>query len=127
MKMFYSPETKGFYREDFHHTIPESVIEISQEQHRSLIEGQSTGKSIVYKDGELILVEPTANTDALINRCKQTAQSLLSATDWTQLADVRAGLVNSKAFDSYREKVRALRSNPVADPTWPVAPEPEWK
>ena len=55
---------------------------------------------------------------------KLKAKALISKTDWAVLSDV--GLANQSAFVAYRAELRALITNPVAEPTWPVEPEPIW-
>lgn len=46
--MFYSKATGGFYDREIHgDNIPADAVEITIEQHRSLIDGQSQGKRIV--------------------------------------------------------------------------------
>ena len=74
-------------------------------------------------------VQPTENDLKL--ECKQKAQSLLSSTDWTEIPSVinkdnTPHLVNSSDFIAYRNAVRALAVNPVANPTWPTLPTEQW-
>lgn len=62
----------------------------------------------------------------------QTAQSLLSATDWTELPSVsdptsNPHLLNKADFIAYRDQVRAVAVNPP-DTEWtpPVKPVEHW-
>ena len=64
---------------------------------------------------------------------KQTASSLLSATDWTTIADVgnpamsNPYLSNQAEFIAYRNSVRQYAVYPVAgDITWPTVPVENW-
>jgi hypothetical protein len=57
-------------------------------------------------------------------QAKDEAKKRIAATDWAVLSDV--GLANQSAFVAYRAELRALITNPVAEPTWPVEPEPIW-
>lgn len=59
--------------------------------------------------------------------CKETAEAILVATDWTQLPD--NGLTSDcvKAFVTYRENIRTIRKTNPSNPTWPTAPVEEWK
>ena len=64
---------------------------------------------------------------------KNTASSLLSATDWTTIADVgnpalsNPYLSNQAEFITYRNAVRQYAVYPVAgDITWPTAPVENW-
>lgn len=44
--IYYSASSGGFYIDSIHKVMPEDVVEISQEFHRELLEGQSNGKEI---------------------------------------------------------------------------------
>jgi hypothetical protein len=87
-----------------------------------------------YVDGKFIdpYIPPVPTPEELIAQCKQQATSLLSATDWTSIADVgdptkaNPYLVNQAAFISYRSTVRNLAVNPVENPVWPTAPTEQW-
>ena len=72
----------------------------------------------------------TLQAEALIENCKSTAQSLLSATDWVTLSDVTTGsprLTNQQDFLSYRSAVRSYAVSPVANPIWPIKPSESWE
>jgi len=71
--------------------------------------------------------EPTADEN------KSTASSLLSATDWTTIADVgnpqlsNPYLANQAEFLTYRNAVRQYAVYPVAgNITWPILPTENW-
>jgi hypothetical protein len=72
------------------------------------------------------------NLQAPLNACKQQASQLLTATDWTTIADVadptksNPYLLNQSEFAAYRSAVRMLAVYPVADPVWPVKPTEQW-
>ena len=63
---------------------------------------------------------------------KATAQGLLSATDWTTIADVADPinspyLTNQAAFLAYRNTIRGIAVNPTAgNLTWPTVPVENW-
>ena len=69
---------------------------------------------------------------APLNACKQQASTLLTATDWTTIADVadpaksNPYLLNQAEFAAYRSAVRMLAVYPVAAPVWPVKPQEQW-
>ena len=70
-------------------------------------------------------------TEDKIAACKQQASALLYKTDWTTIADVadptnNPYLTNQAEFITYRNEVRKLAVNPVADPVWPTEPQPTW-
>lgn len=55
MKIFYSPETKGFYNSIVHKkNIPDDCFEISQKCYEDLLVNQSKGLEIVFIDGKLM-------------------------------------------------------------------------
>ena len=58
--MFYSTQTGGFYDTAIHGSaIPADAVEITDEQHQALLEGQSQGKIIAAdKNGKPVLVDP---------------------------------------------------------------------
>ena len=79
MKILYSKSTGGFYSREIHgDNIPVDVVEITNEEHKTLIDGQSEGKTIVANaDGHPILqdrVGPTAEeTIAIITANREAA------------------------------------------------------
>lgn len=63
---------------------------------------------------------------SLTTDVKSTADTLLRATDWTQLPD--SGLTDAcvTLFATYRASIRTIRKNNPSNPTWPDAPTEEW-
>ena len=55
-----------------------------------------------------------------------TAESILLASDWTQLPD--SGLTDAcvALFATYRASIRTIRQTNPDNPTWPDAPTEEW-
>ena len=126
---FFSPSTRGFYTIEANSGfIPDDAVEIEDVVHQQMMAGQAAGKQIAAnKNGQPILSDPAPPTeDELIAKCKRDARELLSATDYTQAIDVAALLKNAADFTSYREAVRSIFRNPVAEPDWPDAPQPDW-
>jgi len=66
------------------------------------------------------------NTNGLPNENVSQAESILNATDWTQLPD--SGLTDNcvALFATYRASVRVIRKTNPANPSWPNAPTEEW-
>lgn len=125
--MFYSPSTKGFYAAEIHGgNMPNDIVEITAEQHASLMEGQAIGQCIDCDENGLpcLCDSPAPSTEALLEVCKAKAKQLLQETDWSQLTDV--AISNKAAFDAYRSAVRAIYFNPVTEPVWPERPEADW-
>ena len=68
---------------------------------------------------------------AVLDDCKKKASDLLYATDWTTIPDVvntanNPYLTNQAEFITYRNTVRGLAVNPVANPTFPTVPTAQW-
>ena len=62
--MRYSASTNGFYTESIHgHNIPADAVEITEDEHAALLEGQALGKLIVADEyGCPILIDPPQPT-----------------------------------------------------------------
>jgi len=58
------------------------------------------------------------------DNCKSEAKSLISKTDWAVLSDV--GILNVSEYIVYRLELRALILTPIAEPVWPIEPQPVW-
>ena len=64
--------------------------------------------------------------------CADQAKAILTATDWTSIADVgdptkaNPYLINQAEFVAYRSTVRGYAVNPVVDPVFPTAPTEQW-
>lgn len=69
---------------------------------------------------------PPPTPEELIYNCKMTALGKLYQTDYSELPDVKAILINAAEFTVYRAQIRSLYLNPVADPVWPVLPHAQW-
>lgn len=52
---YYSPSTGGFYDQDINPTLPEDVVEVTEETYQAMFEGQAAGKKISYDDSGLHL------------------------------------------------------------------------
>lgn len=105
------------------------VVEVSQnefEVHESLqwVDcDQSVQAGWSYVNG-IFSAPPSPTEDQLKEMCKDQAKNLISKSDWSTLSDVT--LKNQADFIAYRAAIRALIINPVAEPTWPTEPTPEW-
>lgn len=155
MNHFYSPSTKGFYREDIHGprqisvmrpmpefaegddtekeldpvydlvdnpdcNIPTDAVEISDDEHIALMNGQATGNHYIVAGpaGKPILQEKPA--EFFLERMRGQRNQLLTATDWTQAGDVPEAL--KEKYRAYRQALRDLPAN-TKDPRAPVFPD----
>ena len=60
MTYYFAKSTNGFYVDDVHEPdqIPDDAVEITDEQHQELLQGQSNGKQITADDdGNPILID----------------------------------------------------------------------
>jgi len=56
----------------------------------------------------------------------ETANSILQASDWTQIPNNGLTADCVTAFNTYRASIRTIRRTNPANPTWPDAPSEEW-
>lgn len=66
-----------------------------------------------------------------LQNCKKEASKLLYETDWTTIPDVADPanspyLTNQAEFIAWRNEIRKLAVNPVADPVFPPKPNEVW-
>lgn len=84
---------------------------------RDEVQTQPTEEEVSGEIARLTAQEP-------YEACKNEAKRLIAASDWSVLPDVN--LTNKSDFEAYRAQLRAFIINPVANPTWPVEPQPVW-
>lgn len=90
MKIYYSKTTNGFYpksmKADYEKTgtWPIDAVEITAEEHASMIEGQNQGKVIAAdSDGFPVLQDPPKPTEEQLQaRINTEARTYLASTDW---------------------------------------------
>lgn len=71
----------------------------------------------------------TLSAKLVFDICKEQAVNLLKLTDWATLSDLTIEspkLLNQGEFLAYRQAVRSLVVNPVANPSWPTMPKAQW-
>lgn len=122
--MFYSKSTGGFYTREIHgDNIPTDAVEITDEYHAELMDGQSAGKIIDWSGSTPVLTDiPLPSNEELASIARSNRDAMLAASDWTQVADAP---VDQTSWHTYRQ---ALRDVPDQvgfpfDIGWPVAPQ----
>lgn len=83
--MFASKTTRGFYDPAIHGTsMPPDVVEITNEEHAALLEGQSQGKLIDFDEsGSPVLQDqPPLTGEQLQSQINAEARAYLASTDW---------------------------------------------
>lgn len=92
------------------------------------------GDKVAYdEEGNVVEYDQIAVDDEAAKlSCSAQAKTILTATDWTSIADVgnpdmaNPYLVNQAEFIAYRSTVRGYAVNPVVDPIWPTIPTEQW-
>ncbi len=100
--MFYSATTGGFYDTAIHSEIPADAVEITDEQHAALLDGQSIGKRIVADaDGRPVLSDPPptpfsdikATVLAQVRAAREVVLNRLAGIGFAAQADGDSGTV----------------------------------
>lgn len=107
--MFYSKTTGGFYDIKIHgDNIPADAVEITNEQHAALLEGQSQGKRIqADENGYPFLADPPAPTEEELQVVKnQEARAYLAATDWYVIRNQETGVAIPEEIAIKRQEAR---------------------
>lgn len=135
MKIFFSPSLISFYPEDIEYdSLPGDLVEITEEEWRSLIEGQSDGKVISSDEkGKPILTErPELTRDELqVLASGEKAQRLNVASNKIAPLQDAADLgiatneeeVSLKEWKTYRVMVNRVDITSAPDIEWPSSPE----
>ncbi|UQS92420.1 phage tail assembly chaperone [Pseudomonas chlororaphis subsp. piscium] len=81
--LFYSPTTSGFYDSEENKFIPGDVVEITDQEHVSFLEGVAKGMRVVASsDGFPVLAEPLPLSHELLCEGERSWRSMqLTATD----------------------------------------------
>ena len=112
-------------------TIPEGVVDlywfgttgwIYSDIRTDITELPQWANDCMAKYEEALPIPPVPPTPTEV--CYNTACTLLSETDWTQIPN--SGLLNVDEFSTYRQAVRVLALNPVESPVFPIKPTEKW-
>lgn len=82
---YYSKKTGGFYLEDIHgDNMPEDVVEVSDEYHAELMDGQRNGNIIAADEKGFPRLVPIPEPDDETKKAIATkrARQYLNSTDW---------------------------------------------
>lgn len=98
--------------------MPEDAKPISDARHAELMAAQAEGKAIVAVNGKPVAIMAQVSAAQLETRRRAQRDSLLAASDWTQIDDAspRGG---KPAWASYRASLRELD---MSGTDWPAAP-----
>ncbi len=130
MKIYFNKTNIALYVDDIHKTIPSGSVEITQEQYKALLDGQSQGKQIGSdENGNPILVAPPAITQTQLiykERVWRDGELMRSDIELNKVQDADSKAVGSVSdWRSYRKALRALPEHPLfpAIEARPVAPD----
>ena len=98
--------------------IPDDAVMVSDARHAELMAAQGEGKAIAAVNGKPMAIMAQVSAAQLETRRRAQRDSLLSASDWTQIDDAspRGG---KAAWASYRASLRELD---MSGTDWPAAP-----
>ncbi len=126
MKIFYSKSAHGFFA-DISSRMPRDAVEISSEEHASMLRGQAEGMEIVADSkGRPSLRPRPAPTELELADCARAERDiLLKESDWVALHAMEARESVPAKWEAYR---KALRDVPQQagfpnDIEWPEKPE----
>ena len=112
-KIYYDPETSGFYQDDVHKIIPPSAIEITDQQRWELLAGQ-TGKNIAVVDGDVVLSDVVKTIESIFQEERDWRDNELQKAD-IELYKVQDSDPKSRGtvtqWREYRKSLRAWPDN----------------
>ena len=127
MTLYFSSNTKGFYRNDIHSTIPPDAVEITAATHAALMAAQSSGKIIASDaNGHPIAIDPPPpSREQKMTALRGERDQRLAASDFTQLPDAPLNAAAKTAWQNYRQALRDLPERAdlnLDSPQWPTVP-----
>ena len=131
--MYYSKSTGGFYDTAIHgDNIPADAVEITQQQHAALLQGQSEGKLIAAdENGYPILQDPPQPTaDQMAATARAERDRLIESIRWRierHSDELALGSEPTEPLEPLLQYVQSLRDVPQqsgfpGDVDWPVNP-----
>jgi hypothetical protein len=112
MTFFYSKKDGGFYVSEIHTTMPDDVVEISEDHWKSLLEDQGNGKIIsADSNGNPVTVDPPQPTkEQIIKRYNSVANNNFEAVvrSWGYNSMIEAASFINSTSAKYRAEAEAL-------------------
>ena len=107
MTLYYSQSSGGFYDSTTHSRLPEDAVEISAEQHATLLAGQSTGQVIMPgKDGKPVLTLPTPSHLHQWNGKEWTLDKAATSQLLAEAIDKGTDAINDAVEQAYHHVTR---------------------
>lgn len=102
---YYSKSTRGFYCPEIHgENIPEDAIEISDEEHNALLEGQSSGLEISFEGQKPTLIEHMVTEQEQLALDLRFAHRYLEDTDFYFTIDKYNQLPEERKLELERQR-----------------------
>lgn len=91
MTIYSSNSVRGFFDSNIHPSIPEDAVELSVEEHKALIDGQSEGKVITFPEaGKPFLAEqPKPTREQELARIRVEREVLFDTLDKAEMIATR--------------------------------------
>jgi hypothetical protein len=122
MTKYFSPSTQWFYNTEFNYpTLPEDIVEISDEDHARLLNAINDYKEAYLDENNHLALQDrpvTISWDSI--RTKRNR--LLDESDYTQMSDWPG---NKTAWAAYRQLLRDIPQtySTLIEVVWPTKPE----
>jgi hypothetical protein len=111
MTIYYSKSTGGFYNDQINSGLPADAVEVSGDQHASLLAGQGGGKVIqAGSTGNPVLIDVTVSDAQRWGNYQALVEAALIASDITLLRCIENGLTVPATWVAYRVALRAIVS-----------------
>ena len=98
--------------------IPRPTVDELQSKYNEIVNGGEVRRTLPKLDGPEVIY---GDMQGFYGTVKEYATLLLRRSDFAALPDVN--LANQSEWDAYRASLRAIRSNPTENPTWPSKPD----
>src|SRR5689334_19258594 len=107
--LYYSKSTNGFFHKDIHgDKIPSDCVQITEAQHKTLLDGQARGLAIVADhDGRPVNRERVPSWEQKAASIKAQARAALAASDVVVLRAYEASEPVPAEWIAYRKQLRA--------------------
>lgn len=105
--------------------IPADAVEVTREEHQTLLAGQSSEKMIHVVNGKAVLVDaPPPSNEEAARRAREQRDHLLADSDWVRLRALDTGEDVPQAWQAYRQALRDItkQSGFPQNINWPEKP-----
>ena len=120
----YSAANRGFYNDTIHAALPGDAVEITEEEHESLLAAQAGGMEIMPGEGgRPVAAERVITPEQATGILKAEAQAALDRSDITVIRCVEHSAAVPETWLAYREELRAIVAGTSTATELPSRPE----